>query len=169
MGKDNVLELPGEELLELKERLKLEYQECVSASRSFVTIRFSFFISFMTFFGVLIGVSQYLVLNREEFGFIWPFLLCIISIFGLAVVLCARLIEERNIFLYHTCDVRAALLENRMGISAGIHGILRDRKSIGRVFGIEMTHTSGILILYYLVGTVWTCVFFGTIFFMIMS
>lgn len=56
-----------------KELLQLEYRECVEHGRFMVGVRFNYFITFTTFFFVLIGAYNYvLIAEPKVFGVLKP-------------------------------------------------------------------------------------------------
>ena len=136
------------------QEMRLEYQECNSASRFFVGIRFSFFVSFMTFFVILIGGYQYVWRNQEVFKDLQFYLLIFISFFGLLTTFAALLIEMRNIVLYQYCDKRAAVLEQEMKIWNGVRCMLISPTTKLRL-GLSVKHTVAIKILYNATAVIW--------------
>ena len=139
--------------------LRLEYQECVSHSRFIVDIRFRYFVSFTTFFFVLMGAYGYIwVSEKKVFGELKSFLLCALAFFGLMTVVVATMIERRNIHIFRTCNNRAAMLERLMGIEeigGGIWQLLADPARRRKFLGITVAHTTAISVFYGAVFLVW--------------
>lgn len=143
--------------------LKLEYQECVSASRFVVGTRFNYFTSFTTFFVVLVGGFYYVwTTKKETLGELKPWFLLAIAVFGLYTVSTVLILEQRAIQLYRAADNRAAELEQLMGIKDGIRQIFVSSGRKSKFLGIPLTHTVGIGLFYWVIFVIWLiAVFFG--------
>ena len=140
-------------------KLNLEYQECVSASRFLVGTRFNYFASFTTFFIVLIGGFYYVWITEEaKLGYLKPWFLLAISMFGLYTVSTVLILEKRVIQLYRSADNRAADLERLMGIKDGIRQTFVTPKLQSKFLGIPMTHTAGIGLFYKVIFVIWLVV-----------
>lgn len=111
-----------EELTWKRQELHLEYQECGTLSRFIMGLRFTFFASFITLFIVLIG-GYYHVWSADDqiFGALQPYLLFMISFFGIMTAIVASAIEIRNIEIGNMCDRHAAEIEESLGIRDGIY------------------------------------------------
>ena len=142
-----------------QELLKLEYQECAAHSRFTVGHRFTYFVSFSTFFFLLIGAFNYVWITQQRvFGELKNYLLVMISGFGFLTVIIAILIERRNVQIFRTCDNRAAVIERRMGIGGvggGIWQILTDPERRQRFLNIPVSHTVAISLFYTAVAIIW--------------
>ena len=140
-----------------RELLKLEYEECVSHGRFVIGIRFTFFVSFLTVFFVLMGAYHYIWATEPKvFRHLKPFVLLAAALFGLYTVIVAKIIERRNIQTYRTCDDRASILERMMGIQNGIRQVFASLEWEQRFLGIPMTHAVGISMFYWAVTLIWT-------------
>jgi len=142
-----------------QELLKLEYQECASHSRFTVGHCFTYFVSFSTFFFLLIGAYNYVWSTEQRvFGDLKNFLLLTIAGFGFLAVIIAQIIEQRNVQIFRACDSRAATVERLMGIGGiggGIWQILTDPERRERLLNIPISHTVAISLLYLLVVIIW--------------
>lgn len=142
-----------------QELLKLEYQECASHSRFTVGHRFTYFVSFSTFFFLLIGAYNYIWSTEQMvFGELKDTLLLVISGFGFITVAIASMIERRNVHIFRICDSRAATVEKLMGISGvggGIWQILVDPGRRERFLNIPISHTVAISFFYLVVAIIW--------------
>ena len=137
--------------------LKIEYQECVSHGRFIVGIRFSYFVSFTTFFFALVGAFHYVWATQDEvFGKLKPWLMLAIAMFGFYTVIVAMIIERRSIQLYRASDSRAADVELMMGIRGGIRQTFKMPWRTQYFFRIiPVTHSAGVAMLYRAVAFIW--------------
>lgn len=141
-----------------KDSLNIEYQECVSASRFVVGTRFNYFLSFTTFFFILVGAFHYVwASDQNVFGTLKPTVMLTIALFGLFMVAIALTLEQRAAQLYKDADKRATELERLMGIQGGIRQIFiftlpAQRK---KFFFIPVTHTASIRMFYRVVNFIW--------------
>ena len=120
-----------------RELLNIEYQECVSASRFVVGTRFNYFASFTTLFFILIGGFYYIWSEEEKVEKeLKPWLLFVISGFGLYVISTVLILEKRVVQLYRAADKRAAELERLMGIQNGVRQIFIAPERVQYFFGI---------------------------------
>ncbi len=136
--------------------LKLEYEKAISHGEFIVGIRFNYFISFTTFFFILVGAFYYVWATEENVPEkLKPVLMIAISVFGFYTVGVAFIIELRSVQLYRASDQRAADLEKLMGIKDGIRQILLMPKQKLRFLRITIGHAAGIAMFYVLVAFVW--------------
>lgn len=136
--------------------LKLEYQECVSASRFVVGTRFNYFVSFTTFFFILVGGFHYIwTTETKVFGELKPWIMLAIAVFGIYMVVTALILEQRAAQLYRTADNRAAELERLMGIQNGVRQIFVMPVQKKKFLGIPITHTASIRMFYRVVAFIW--------------
>lgn len=134
----------------------MEYQECVSASRFVVGTRFNYFVSFTTFFFILVGGFHYAWASQVNvFGGLKPWIMLAIALFGLYMVAIALILERRAAQLYRTADNRAADLERLMGIQGGIRQIFVMPWQRKKFLGIPVTHTASIRMFYGVVALIW--------------
>lgn len=146
----------NEEKVENQNLLHFEFQECVSHSRFVVGIRFTYFVSFTSFFFVIIGTYHYVWASEPGvFGELKPWLLLTLSTFGSFVLVVAWFIEKRGAQISRAFDARAATLEKAMGIENGIRQKLVDPKQKPRSLGIPISHTLTISIFYSGIALVW--------------
>lgn len=139
-----------------QELLRLEYHECVSHSRFIVGIRFTYFVSFTSFFFILVGAYHYIWASAPEvFGQLKPWLRLVVGLFGFFVLGVAWFIEWRGAQISRTFDRRAAELEKLMGIENGIRQNLADPKQRNRFLGIPVAHTVAISLFYSGIAIVW--------------
>lgn len=153
--------------------LELEYKECQNWERFIAGVRFTFFASFILFFGILIG-AYYKVWMTPEKHFIetskW-FVLYTISTFGLIVGIGALIIEARNIALIRTFSNHSMDLEDEMGPTRNNRVRLRERttlpetrKPIRVLFGAETRHSTAIRMLYFVIEVIWIALIFYSIY-----
>ena len=141
-----------------RELLKIEYQECVSSGRFIVGIRFSYFVSFTTFFFILVGAFHYVWTSEvEALKQLRPGVMLAIAGFGFYTVIVAMILEKRSIQLYRTSDNRAADVEQLMGIKSGIRQIfmMPFRTQYLFIKKIPITHSMGIAMFYRAVASIW--------------
>jgi len=150
--------------------LKLEFQECVSAGRFFVGLRFTYFFSFTTFFFILIGAFHYVWTSEaKELEIIKPVIMLAIAVFGFYTVISAMIIERRNIQLFRIADRRAAFLEGEkgMGIKDGIRQTYLSIEWTQYFWRIPVAHSVGIMMIYGAATFVWILLFLFSIGFFI--
>ena len=156
-----------------QELFKLEYKECSTHSRFTVGNRFTYFVSFATFFFLLVGVYNYVWATEiKVFGQLKPVLLSLISWFGLITVGVAWMIERRCIHIYRTCDNRAAMIERLMdigGLGGGIWQILTDSGRRRKFLGIPIGHATAISLFYLTVSTIWILLFLLSIYLLLFA
>ncbi|GEM_PF-3863758 len=141
-----------------REALRLEYQECCTLSRFLQGIRLTFFASFITLLAVLVGGYHYIWSAPEDkFGKLRPFLLVVVSFFGVLVSVCAGVVEMRNVVLGDKCDRRSAELEKKMQIEGGIYQRIVEWAT--HDVRIPLTQTPTIDFLYFVVLHVWVLLF----------
>ncbi|MDO8660009.1 MAG: hypothetical protein Q7K54_05435 [Candidatus Parcubacteria bacterium] len=146
-------EKPSDRELDL---LKLEYEKAISHGEFIVGIRFNYFLSFTTFFFILVGAFHYVLITEEKvFGGLKPWLMFAIALFGFYTVVVAFIIELRSVQLYRASDQRAADLEMLMGIKNGIRQILLMPKRKIPLIGIPVGHAAGIAMFYGAVSLFW--------------
>lgn len=145
--------------------INLEYQECVSVSRFVVGNRFNYFVSFTTFFVVLVGGFYYVgITEKEILQELKPWFLLAIAGFGLYTSIIVLILEQRGIQIYQTADNRAAELERLMGIKDGIRQILVMSQRKKKLLGVPLTYTFGIKSFYWLIFVIWTNAVIASIF-----
>lgn len=148
--------MENEEKVENQNLLRFEFQECVSHSRFVVGIRFTYFVSFTSFFFVMVGAYHYVWASEPRvFGELKPWLLLILSTFGSFVLVVAWFIEKRGAQISKVFDTRAATLEKAMGIENGVRQKLVDPEQKPRSLGIPISHTLAISIFYSVIALVW--------------
>ena len=147
-----------------RDPLNIEYQECVTHSRFVVSTRFSYFMSFTTFFFVLIGGFHYVWTAEESvFGKLKPWIMLVVSAFGFYMVGIVLILERRAAQLYRAADKRAADIEKLMGIQNGIRQIFIMSNQRKKFFGIPLTHTAGIAMFYGAVALIWLALIFFSV------
>lgn len=139
-----------------RDTLNIEYQECVTHSRFVVSTRFSYFVSFTTFFLILVGGFHYVwTAEIDVFGKLKPWIMLSISLFGFYMVGIVLILELRAAQLYRASDRRAANLERLMGIKDGIRQIFVMPEQRKKFFVIPLTHTAGIGMFYGAIALIW--------------
>lgn len=144
--------------------LELEYKECLASTRYTSDIRFNYFASFVTFFGILVG-AYYLIWISEAkvVAPLKPWIMLGVSVFGLFMAFIALMIETRNRATLRACARHATLLESEMTpILYGermrrlrLREMMETPETINRVFGIDATHGRAIMITYRVIFGIW--------------
>lgn len=145
--------------------LELEYRECLASTRYTSDIRFSYFASFVTFFGILAG-AYYLIWISEAKVMVplKPYIMLGISAFGFFLSVMAIMVETRNRAVLRACARHAILLESEMPpVLYGdrmrrlmLREMMETTETIDKVFGlIDATHGRAIMVTYRVIFGIW--------------